>query len=147
MRKLIAALVLGGAVVTGCGQEEAGRFDDDVAEIRAAVAQGDARRAELALDALALDALAAAEDGVIGQGELDEIAHLLESARATVAELLPEATTTSPEPTTTATPSSAPHDAEGHGEGDDEKDGGDDDEDEDKGDKGDEGKGKGKKDD
>ena len=89
--------------LSACGSgEEAGRFDDDVQAVRRAIDAGDATAVDQALDTLALDALAAQEDGTIDAAELDEVAQLVASVRATAAELVPEPTTTTT--TTTAPP-------------------------------------------
>jgi hypothetical protein len=93
-------------VISACGSgDEAGRFDDDVRAVRAAIDAGDRTAIDQALDTLALDALAAEEDGTIDGAELDEVAQLIASVRATAAELVPaeqaeETTTTEPPPTT-----------------------------------------------
>lgn len=123
-------------VLAACGSgEEAGRFDDDVRAVRAAIDAGDLTAVDQALDTLALDALAANEDGTIDAAELDEVAQLIASVRATAEQVVPgeaeEPTTTTTTTTTTAAPPPA----------DDGDDDDDDEEDEEKG------RGKGKKDD
>jgi hypothetical protein len=96
--------------LAACGSgEEAGRFDDDVRAVRAAIDAGDRTAVDQALDTLALDALAANEDGIIDAAELDEVAQLIASVRATSAELVPaeeaeETTTTTTEPPPTTAP-------------------------------------------
>jgi hypothetical protein len=70
------------------------RFDEAVAEVRAAVADGDGERATNALDGLALHALAAHEDGTIDDDELSEVAELIESSKALVGQVVPTTTTT-----------------------------------------------------
>ena len=134
-RRTVRALAASGFVIlAACGSgEEAGRFDDDVQAVRAAVDAGDRTAVDQALDTLALDALAANEDGTIDGAELDEVAQLIASVRATAAQLVPaeaEEPTTTTTTTTTTTAPPPPVDE------------GDDDEDED-----DKDKGKGKKDD
>lgn len=106
-RSVAWALIGVGLVValSACGSgEEAGRFDDDVQAVRRAIDAGDATAVDQALDTLALDALAAQEDGTIDAAELDEVAQLVAAVRATAAELVPAPTTTTTTTTTTTAP-------------------------------------------
>jgi hypothetical protein len=96
-RRTLAALVLAaGALLAACGGGGSGdgAFDDAVAEVRAAVEDGDAERATTALDGLALQALAAHDEGTIDDDELSEVAELIESSKGLVGEIVPEAATT-----------------------------------------------------
>ena len=91
----VAGTVLLAVTAAGCGGgDEEGRFDDEVSEVRAAVEAGDRERALEALDVLALDALAAHEEGELEEAELQEVAELIDAAEQNVAELTTEATTT-----------------------------------------------------
>lgn len=132
LRRAMRALAGAGVVfaLSACGSgEEAGRFDDDVRAVRTAIDAGDRTAVDQALDTLALDALAANEDGIIDATELDEVAQLIASVRAHVAEIVPPETTTTASTTTTEPPVAA------------------DDDDAEDDDDGERGKGKGKKDD
>lgn len=137
MRSRRAARALAGVAlavaVSACGSgEEVGRFDDDVDAVRAAIDAGDRTAVDQALDTLALDALAAEEDGTIDGAELDEVAQLIASVRATAAELVPAEAPTETTTTTEPPPSTSAVDVDDEEEDDDD---------------GDRGKGKGKKDD
>ena len=104
-----AALALVGVVLlatstTACGNQDGGRFDASVAEVRAAVDAGDRAGALDALDRLARDGLVAYEHGDIDDGKLQEMASLIDSSRTLVDQVLPGATTTAPATTTTAPP-------------------------------------------
>lgn len=97
----ILALV-GPLTVAACGGSDAsGTFDATVAEVRAAVDRGDRDAAVAELDSLAVEALAAHEAGQLSDGELDEVARLIESSHRQLDALLP--TTTSTTTTTTTT--------------------------------------------
>ncbi len=98
---LIGAVLLA-ASVAGCGVG-ASRFDASVAEVRAAVDAGDRAGALDALDRLASDGLVAYQQGAIDDGDLQEMASLIESSRALVDQALPAATSTTAAPTTTTT--------------------------------------------
>lgn len=100
------ALALLAAVGIGCG-DDVGRFDQHVADVRAAVDDGDHEQATRVLEDLALAAFAAHEDGAIDDAELEEITGLIDSSRHQLDQLVPPETTsnappTTPAPTTTA---------------------------------------------
>ena len=100
----LAGAVLLAVTATGCGGgDEEGRFDDEVSEVRAAVEAGDRDRALEALDVLALDALAAHEEGELDEAELQEVAELIGAAQQNVDQLTADATTTTTTSTTTTT--------------------------------------------
>lgn len=107
---VVAVALLGSAVLAGtlagCGSGGDGRFDDEVSAVRDAVEAGDGAAADQALQALAVDALAARGEGVIDEAELQEVAELIEASRAELAQLVPSTTTTTTtdaqETTTTA---------------------------------------------
>ena len=103
--RLLPALVVAGALLfAGCGSDDGdGAFDASVAEVRAAVADGDADRATDALDGLALHALAAHEDGTIDDDELSEVAELIESSKSLVDDIVPTTSTSTTSTTTTTT--------------------------------------------
>ena len=140
-RAVVPRVVLAASfvLVAGCGGGASdGRFDATVAEVRAAVDAGDHDRASGALDALALEAVAAEQDGAIDDAELAEVTQLVASSRQLVDELVDEGAETAP--TTEATPTTVTEPVE---RDDGEGDGDDDEKDDDEGDE----KGKGKKDD
>ena len=100
---LVGAVLLA-VVLAGCGGgDEEGRFDDEVSQVRAAVEAGDRDRALEALDVLALDALAAHEEGELDEAELREVAELIDAAEQNVDQLTSAATTTTTETSTTTT--------------------------------------------
>ena len=117
---VLPALVAG-ALLVGCGSDDdAGRFDDDVEEVRAAVDAGDHGRARQALDALAVDAFAAHQEGEIDRAELEEVAQLIASASEAVDQMVEPAPTTTTSPPSTAPPETSEQD--GEKDEDDEKD-------------------------
>ena len=120
---VLSAVLVAGALLVGCGSDDdAGRFDDDVEEVRAAVDAGDHERARQALDALAVDAFAAHQEGEIDRAELEEVAQLIASASEAVDQLVQPAPTTTTSPPSTAPPeTSAQHHVEEE-EKDDEND-------------------------
>lgn len=145
-----AVLAVSATLGFGCGSDD-GRFDASVAEVRTAVDDGDRTAAMQALEDLALEALAARENGDIDDEELSEVARLIESSQALVGQLTPRAPSASVAPpsteatTTTSPPAPAPAQQDADNDEDDGKDDGKDDG-EGKGDKG-RGKGKGNGDD
>lgn len=147
-RRAALVIALAGALVApACGGDEtSGTFDDAVAEVRDAVEDGDAERATSALDGLALQALAAHDEGAIDDDEVSEIAELIASSKALVGEVVSAESTSSGDiATTTTTSTTTTTEAvfeEVYEDGED-----DEDEDEDKEEGKGEGEGKGKKDD
>lgn len=141
-RSVAGLAVAAGLLLAACGggDDGDGTFDDAVAEVRAAVEDGDAERATTALDGLALQALSAHDEGTIDDDELSEVAQLIESSKDLVGEVVPGTATTT---TTTTTATYEADLEEDGGEGWEE----DEDEDGDEGDDDDRGNGKGKKDD
>ncbi len=99
----LAGILLLAVSTAACGHGGASRFDASVAEVRAAVDAGDRAGALDALDRLASDGMAAYQQGAIDDGDLEEMASLIDSSRALVDQALPNATTTTAAPTTTAT--------------------------------------------
>ena len=115
-RRALPGLALAaGLLFAACGGagDSDGTFDDAVAEVRAAVEDGDAERATSALDGLALQALAAHDEGTIDDDELSEVAELIESSKRLVGEVVPTTTTT-----TTTVVSEETSEVEGDVEGD-----------------------------
>lgn len=103
--KIGAIAVAAGLALAACGSDDdVGRFDESVGEIRSAVIAGDRTAATEAIDALAIEGLAAHEDGDIDDAELDELARLIASTRAQVDALVPAPTTTTTTTTTTTAP-------------------------------------------
>lgn len=84
---VVCALALAASVGVACG-DDGGQFDDDVAQVRAAVASGDQAGADRALEDLAIAALVAHEAGTLTDAELAEIADLIESSRVLLGEVL-----------------------------------------------------------
>lgn len=114
--KVGAVALVAGLALSACGSDDAGRFDESVGDVRTAVAAGDRTTASEALDALAIEGLAAHENGDIDDAELDELARLIASARAQVDALVPAPTTT-----TTTTTTAPPKDDKDEEEDDDDK--------------------------
>lgn len=102
----LGAIALTGVLVAACGADDVGRFDAQVAEVRSAVVDGDQAAALIALDDLALTALAAHNDGELSDAEITEVTELVQSTRVLVAQLTPAP---EPPPTTTST-TAAPKD-------------------------------------
>ncbi|HEU5085639.1 MAG TPA: hypothetical protein VFU14_20025 [Acidimicrobiales bacterium] len=130
----IAGIAVTVLVATACGGDDIGIFDEQVAEVRDAVEGGDRDAALAAIDDLAVFALAAHEEGEVDDTELQELAALIDHARAQVDAELPEPTTTTVTTTTTTTAPPPPPDE-------------DDEDDEDDGHRGKGKKGKGEEDD
>lgn len=115
------ALVLAVAVGTACGGDD-GRFDDHVAQVRAAIDAGDHAAAEKALDDLAIAALVAHEEGAIDDAEVEEVASLIESSQALLGEVVakPPETTAETAPATDAPTTEPPPPVVDDGSDDDE---------------------------
>ncbi len=135
-----AAAVLIATIVAGCGDGTDGRFDARVDQARTAIDAGDRAGALEALDGLALEGLAAHDDGAITDDELAELASLIDSVRSLVDEVVPEPVADSTTTTTTSStatsspppPTTEPPDDERPGKGKpDEKGEKDDDDDDD----------------
>lgn len=133
------AVVLTASIVMGCGGSDEGAFDAEVADVRSAVESGDHQAATEALDALAMRALAARDQGTISEAELGELSQLIESSRALLDQIVPPPTTTSTTTTSTTTEPPPPSTEGDDGDEDDDKDEEDKDDDEDE-----KGNGKGK---
>lgn len=123
------AAVLTASVVIGCGGSDEGAFDAEVAEVRSAVESADHEAANEALDALAMRALAARDEGTVSEAELGELSQLIESSRALVDQVVPPPSTT----TTTEPPPPPSTEADDKDEDKDDDDKDDDDDEKDKG--------------
>lgn len=130
MTRWTAALAVAAVLLSGCGNDGGGRFDDQADAVRSAVASGDRASALAALDEIAVEGLEAHAAGDLTDGEVQELGELVEQGRALVDDALPEPTTTTEATTTTEPPPPVAFDHE------DDDDGGDD---------GDDGRGKGRK--
>lgn len=119
--RAFALAVLVAMFAAGCGaDDDSGRFDDAVAQVRAAVDAGDREAATNGLDVVAFQALAAHDEGAIDGEELAEVAELIESSRLLVADIVPAPTTTA-RPTTTTTTTEARDEADKPDRGNDKK--------------------------
>ena len=130
--RAFALAVLLAMFAAGCGaDDDSGRFDDAVAQVRAAVDAGDREAATNGLDVVAFQALAAHDEGAIDGEELAEVAELIESSRLLVADIVPAPTTTARPTTTTTTTTEARDEADKPDRGNDKKKDDDDDKDDD----------------
>lgn len=129
--RVVVAGVVAGLVLASCGGDGRGRFDDEVATLRAAVDTGNRAAAEVALDDLRVDAVQAHVDGDLSDEEAVELIALVDRATALVDALVPA---------TAAVPSEP--EAEDRGDDGEDDDESDEDDDEEKGSKG-KGKGRG----
>ncbi len=122
-RLLLRVLAVFGVVllVASCGGEERSRIDAAVDDARQAIDDGDRAAAERALDAIALEALAARNAGTLDDDEVAQIADLVESSKTLLDDVVPPSTTTSSSTTETTEPAPdigpLPDRAEGEGQG------------------------------
>jgi len=120
----LAALVAAGALLAACGGSDEGRFDDAVADVRAAVESGDREQALERLDGIALLATAAGQEGELEPSEVEEVASLVAQGRALVDQQLPPETTTTTEAPAPPTTQSVGDVLDGGEDGDDDEDDG-----------------------
>ncbi|HSP03828.1 MAG TPA: hypothetical protein VLR27_10025 [Acidimicrobiales bacterium] len=107
IRRLVAA-VAAALLLVACGDEDTGRYDAQVDQVRQAVEAGDRAAALAGLEELGTDGFYAHAEGEITDEEVAELARLIEHARAQVDQELPEPTTTTESTTTTAPPTTPP---------------------------------------
>lgn len=104
MIRRLAAAVAAALLLVACGDEDAGRYDAKVDQVRQAVEAGDREAALAGLEQLGTDGFYAHAEGEITDEEVAELARLIEHARAQVDQELPEPTTTTESTTTTTAP-------------------------------------------
>lgn len=121
MIRRLAAVVAAALLLVACGDDDTGRYDAQVDQVRQAVEAGDREAALAGLEQLGTDGFYAHAEGEITDEEVAELARLIEHARAQVDQELPEATTTTGSTTTTAPPTTPPAPVFDEGD-DDEKD-------------------------
>jgi hypothetical protein len=100
----LAAVGAAALLLVACADEDTGRYDAQVDQVRQAVEAGDREAALAGLEELGTDGFYAHAEGEITDEEVAELARLIEHARAQVDQELPEPTTT----TTTAPPTTPP---------------------------------------
>ena len=108
MIRRLAAAAAAALLLVACGDDDTGRYDAQVDQVRQAVEAGDREAALAGLEQLGTDGFYAHAEGEITDEEVAELARLIEHARAQVDQELPEPTTTTESTTATTAPPTTP---------------------------------------